>query len=78
MRVDDASVAEGALQSMGFVADQRSPGFVRYIRRPLRDVPEIVEVADVLFARRQLGQGLIDEAQRSPVRWNDLSLPVAS
>jgi hypothetical protein len=76
----DAARADEALKSLGFApaSDERSAGFVRYSRRPLPSMPELVEWVDVLLARHALGRGLIEQASLNPVQWQGIALPIVS
>jgi hypothetical protein len=76
----DAARAEEALKSLGFApaSDDRSTGFVRYSRRPLPSMPEIVEWVDLLLARHAVGRGLIEHASLNPVQWQGIALPIVS
>ena len=76
----DVERADQALTALGFSAesDDRSRGFLRYQRRPLPDVPELVEWIDLLLARQAIGRDLITHAARQPARWQGIDLPVVS
>lgn len=70
-----AGALDGALRSLGYVP--RASGIAtRYARSPLPALPEVVEWIDVLLARRDSGRALIARAQKAPVRWQGLELPV--
>ncbi len=77
---DDAAHADKALKALGFTtdADDRSGGFLRYSRRPLPGVPEVVEWVDLLLARQPIGRGLVEQAARNPVQWQGIELPIVS
>lgn len=73
----DLAASERALSRLGFAVEQRHGGFIRYVRHPLPELPELTERADVLVARHALGRALIDLAQREPVDWeHGLRIPV--
>lgn len=73
----DAIAAEQALQSLGFTAEVRTGGFIRFVRRPLHDLPELEEWADVLLARHAIGLTLLRQAQTNPLQWEDgLKVPI--
>lgn len=74
----DIERADQALTALGFSAttDDRSQGFVRYARRPLPDVPELVEWIDLLLARQSVGRELIARAARHPAHWQGIELPI--
>lgn len=55
----DASAADGAMRSLGFVPGVERTGFVRYVRHPLPELPELSEWADLLFARHAFGLRLL-------------------
>lgn len=75
----DAGAADGAMRSLGFVPGVERAGFVRYVRHPLPELPELSEWADLLFARHAFGLRLLHEAQQSPKPWEaGLALPVVS
>lgn len=72
--------ADEALRALGFAAadGDRSRGFIRYQRRPLPDMPELVEWVDLLLARQAVGRELIDRAAHQPARWQGIDLPIVS
>lgn len=53
-------------------------GFVRYVRHPLPEVPEITEWVDLLLARQPIGRLLLMRAGNEPVLWQGIKLPVVS
>lgn len=74
----DARAADDVLRRLGFEAASDAGGFVRYVRRPLPNLPELVEWVDILLARRAIGLELLAEAQRTPIRWHGMEVPVVS
>lgn len=73
----DLPASERALSRLGFAAEQRHGGFIRYVRHPLPELPGLKERVDVLVARHDLGRALIELAQRNPVGWeHGLTIPV--
>jgi hypothetical protein len=76
----DIERADQALTALGFSAeyDDRSRGFLRYQRRPLAGMPELVEWIGLLLARQAVGRDLISHAARHPARWQGIDLPIVS
>ncbi|MFA5683021.1 MAG: nucleotidyl transferase AbiEii/AbiGii toxin family protein [Lysobacteraceae bacterium] len=67
----DEQAADRALDELGFNREIRGQGFARYVRRPLKELPEIAEWVDLLYARRELGRQLLGEAQKVPIARDD-------
>lgn len=75
----DETVADQALRSLGFAPEVRGGGFVRYVRRPVAEIPELTEWADLLLARQAIGLELLQQAQANPILWEQgLRLPVVT
>jgi hypothetical protein len=80
--IDAAHVeqADAALRALGFTPESgdRDVGFIRYLRRPLPDMPTLVEWVDLLLARQAVGRELIEHAARRPAQWQGIELPIVS
>lgn len=77
--IDEANAdsADTALRSLGFEAALRTAGFVRYVRHPIAELPELVEWADLLLARQAIGRELLALAQQHPIQWEQIPrLPI--
>jgi ribosomal protein L12E/L44/L45/RPP1/RPP2 len=76
----DAERADEALKVLGFApaSEDRSAGFLRYSRRPLPSMPQLVEWVDLLLARQPIGRRLIEQASLNPVQWQGIELPIVS
>ena len=72
----DAQAADDVLCELGFTREIPGQGFARYVRHPVKELPGIAEWVDLLYARRDLGQRLLREAQKTPITW-DSGTPLA-
>ncbi len=75
-----AQQADTALRALGFTPKFRDDGagFIRYRRRPLPSVPELVEWVDLLLARRAVDRDMLECAARHPAHWHGIELPIVS
>ncbi len=67
---DDEQAADHALGELGFTREVPGQGFARYVRHPLPELPGITEWVDLLYARRELGRRLLQDAQSDPIAWD--------
>jgi hypothetical protein len=74
----DRDRIDAVMRQLGFAAEADGEGFARYVRRPLQELPEVVEWVDLLFATRPIGLELIEHALATPLRWEGIALPTVS
>jgi hypothetical protein len=76
VRLSDREAARRALEDLGYGCTLQGDGFAHFERRPLPDLPGVVERTDLLFSKQALGQRAIEVAMRQPMPWAHGSLPV--
>jgi hypothetical protein len=72
----DRDAARRALEGVGYACTLQCDAFAHFERRPMPDLPGVVERADLLFSSHAIGQRAIDEAMRQPLPWARGLLPV--
>jgi hypothetical protein len=72
--------ASAALEELGFsrLPEASGEGFMRFVRHPLPELPELSEWVDLLCASRPTGRRLLQQATEHPIAWQDSSLAVVS
>lgn len=76
VRLADREAARRALEAVGYTCAFESDAFAHFERRPLPELPGLVERADLLFSSHAIGQRAIDAAMRQPLPWARGPLPV--
>lgn len=76
VRLSDREAARRALESLGYGCSFQSDAFAHFERRPLPDLPGIVERADLLFSSHAVGARAIEVAMRQPMPWAGVAVPV--
>lgn len=74
----DAAAVDALMKQLGFAAANDAHGFVRYVRHPMLELPELTEWVDFLLAQHAIGLELLAEAQRHPVRFEGAEYPIVS
>lgn len=76
VRLSDRDAACRAFERLGYVCAHTSDSFAHFERRPLPELPGIVERADLLFSAHEVGHRAIEAAMREPMPWAHGALPV--
>lgn len=76
IRVEDFEAADRVMLSMQYVCVHRSMAFAHYERRPMPELPGLVERADLLLSSLELGCRILDAARQNRVSWQGVSVPV--
>lgn len=76
VRLADRETARRALESVGYTCAQQTDSFAHFERRPVPELPGLVDRADLLFSAHALGQRAIDVAMHQPLPWSRGLLPV--
>lgn len=76
VRLAHREAARRALEGLGYVCTFEGEAFAHFERRPLPELPGIVERADLLFSSHAVGQQAIETAMRHPMPWARGALPV--
>lgn len=76
VRLVDREAARHCLEGLGYGCTFQSDAFAHFERRPLPELPGVVERADLLFSSHEVGQRAIEEAMRQPMPWARGVLPV--
>lgn len=76
----DSDHATLALRELGFsrLPEASGEGFMRFVRHPLPELPELSEWVDLLCASQPTGRRLLQQATEHPIAWQDSSLAVVS
>lgn len=64
------------MRALGFEEEVHGAVASRYVRHPIKDLPEVAEWVDALYASRPTGRRLIERAAANPVALAGSSLPV--
>lgn len=72
--------ASAALEELGFsrLPDASGAGFMRFVRHPLAELPELTEWVDLLCASQPVGRSLLQQATEHPIPWQGSLLAVVS
>lgn len=76
VRLADREAARRSLEALGYTCTFQSEAFAHFERRPVPELPGIVERADLLFSAHAVGQDAIEAAMRQPMPWARGALPV--
>jgi hypothetical protein len=76
VRLADREAARRALEDLGYGCTFQSDAFAHFERRPVPELPGIVERADLLFSAHAVGHTAIETAMRQPMPWARGALPV--
>lgn len=76
VRRADCEAARRALEGLGYACTLQSDAVAHFERRPLPELPGVVERADLLFSSHAVGKRAIDAAMAQPMPWARGSLPV--
>jgi len=76
VHLSDYDAARRALEGLGYRCTHASDAFAHFERRPLPELPGIVERADLSFSSHEVGRRAIEAAMRQPLRWMHGALPV--
>jgi hypothetical protein len=76
VRLTDRESARHALEQLGFDCTFQSHAFAHFERRPMPELPGLVERTDLLFSSQPAGQRAIEAAMRHPLPWARGVLPV--
>jgi hypothetical protein len=76
VRIVDRDAARGCLEGLGYDCTFQSDAFAHFERRPLPELPGVVERADLRFSAHEVGQRAIEAAMAQPMPWARGVLPV--
>jgi hypothetical protein len=76
VRLTDREAARHALEQLGYDCTFQSHAYAHFERRPMPELPGLVERTDLLFSSQPAGQRAIEAAMRHPLPWARGVLPV--